>query len=99
MRLAILSILLALLVVCTLAAAPQKAVIVSYPKDTPDFVIAQAQNAIKEAGGIITHEYKLIKAFAANAPAKALESVQAWGAQYNAVIEEDQVVSINGNGH
>jgi hypothetical protein len=67
--------------------------------------------AIEAAGGMITHEYKLIKwevqklpyysilislnrGFAATAPAKILESVQAWGNEYNAVIEEDQIVQI-----
>lgn len=43
------------------AAAPQKSVIVSYPDDTPDNVVQQAMDAIKNAGGVITHEYKLIK--------------------------------------
>jgi Mrp family chromosome partitioning ATPase len=43
------------------ALTPQKAVIVTYPEDTPSSVVDQAMDAIKEAGGIITHEYKLIK--------------------------------------
>lgn len=43
------------------AQAPLKAIIVSYPNDTPTSVIDQAMAAIKEAGGVITHEYKLIK--------------------------------------
>lgn len=42
-------------------AAPQKSVIVSYPDDTPNDVIQQAMDAIKKAGGTITHEYNLIK--------------------------------------
>jgi len=46
-------------------------------------------------GGAITHEYHLIKAFAANAPAKVLETVQSMGTQSNVLIEEDQTVSIN----
>jgi len=44
---------------------------------------------------VITHEYHLIKAFAAKAPAKILQSVETMGSKYNAVVEEDQVVSIN----
>jgi hypothetical protein len=43
------------------AAVPRKAVIVSYPDDTPNSVIDQAMDAIRAAGGVITHEYKLIK--------------------------------------
>ena len=52
-----------------------------------------------QKGGVITHEYQLIKAFAANAPAKALDSVQAMGSQYNAVVEDDQIVTANNGGH
>lgn len=75
----------------------QKSVIVTYDEGTPDNIVRQAMDAIKSAGGIVTHEYKLIKAFAAKAPEKVLETVQAWGNKYNAVIEEDQVVTINTN--
>jgi hypothetical protein len=60
MKLTILSILTVITVVLA-AAQPQKAVIVSYPNDTPDRIIDQAKDAIIAAGGIITHEYKLIK--------------------------------------
>ncbi|TVY68809.1 Uncharacterized protein LSUE1_G004529 [Lachnellula suecica] len=87
--------ILALATVVLSAAKPQKAVIVSYPDDTPDSVINSAMDAIKTAGGMITHEYKLIKGFAATAPAKALEMVQTMGNDYHAVIEEDQIASIN----
>ncbi|RDW83104.1 hypothetical protein BP5796_04595 [Coleophoma crateriformis] len=79
------------------AAKPQKAVIVSYPDNTPDSVVTKAMDTIKSAGGIITHEYKLIKGFAAKAPAKALETVQTLGNEYQAVIEEDQMVSVAGS--
>ena len=60
MQFTILSIF-ALLTTVMAANLPQKAVIVSYPSDTPDSVIDQAKDAIKQAGGMITHEYKLIK--------------------------------------
>jgi hypothetical protein len=43
------------------ALVPQKAVIVTYPEDTPDHVLDKAMEAIEAAGGMITHEYKLIK--------------------------------------
>ncbi|KAH8904012.1 endopeptidase inhibitor-like protein [Coniochaeta sp. PMI_546] len=71
----------------------QKSVIVSYPADTPNSVLDQAKDAIKESGGIITHEYQLIKGFAATVGEKVLENIAAWGAPYQALIEEDQVVS------
>jgi hypothetical protein len=60
MKFTILSILTFITVVLA-AAQPQKAVIVSYPNDTPDSIVDQAKDAIIAAGGIITHEYKLIK--------------------------------------
>jgi hypothetical protein len=60
MKIAIFS-LLALVAVVMGATMPQKAVIISYPDNTPDNVVNQAMDAIKAAGGMITHEYKLIK--------------------------------------
>ncbi|PSS22885.1 hypothetical protein M430DRAFT_116508 [Amorphotheca resinae ATCC 22711] len=97
MKIALFSILVLVAVVLG-SQVPQKAVIVTYPDNTPNSVLDQAKDAIKAAGGIITHEYKLIKGFAAEAPAKVLETVQAWGSDYHAVIEEDQMVSISGSG-
>lgn len=39
----------------------QMSVIISYASNTPDSVINRAKEAVREAGGIITHEYQLIK--------------------------------------
>ncbi|KAF1353354.1 hypothetical protein BDV97DRAFT_346367 [Delphinella strobiligena] len=92
-------LLIALFVVFAYASAPLKQVIVSYPNDTPDSVLEKAKAAIKEAGGVITHEYNIIKAFAANAPAKVLDTIKAMsGDQYAAEIEEDQVITVAGSG-
>lgn len=44
-----------------LAVDIQKSVIVSYPEGTPDSVLDQAKDAIRQAGGQITHEYTLIR--------------------------------------
>ena len=60
MKISIFSIL-AMTTAALAVASPQKAVIVSYPNDTPDSVVDQAKDAIKAAGGTITHEYQLIK--------------------------------------
>ncbi|KAF2097602.1 hypothetical protein NA57DRAFT_77855 [Rhizodiscina lignyota] len=79
----------------TAAKAPKKSVLITYPKDTPEHILDQAKEGIKKAGGYITHEYNLIKGFAADAPAKILESVQTWGNDYHVVIEEDQIVYAN----
>ncbi|KAJ2904953.1 Protease propeptide/inhibitor [Zalerion maritima] len=76
------------------AADIQKSVIVTYDMSTPDSIVNAAMDSIKSAGGIVTHEYKLIKGFSAKAPEKILHSVQTWGNRYNALIEEDEVVSV-----
>jgi len=39
----------------------QKSVLISYPAGTPDSVVTKAKHAIVDAGGVITHEYSLIK--------------------------------------
>jgi hypothetical protein len=54
-------LLVCLFALAVVAVAPQKAVIVTYPEGTPDSVMDQAKDAIRQAGGSITHEYKLIK--------------------------------------
>jgi len=77
------------------AVAQQKSVIISYPKDTPQNIVDQARDAIVAAGGIITHEYKLIKGFACTASAKAFDTVNELTASFQPTIEEDQVISIN----
>ncbi|KAK0634725.1 hypothetical protein B0T17DRAFT_483331 [Bombardia bombarda] len=74
----------------------QKSVIITYPTDTPDSVLDQAKKAIVDGGGVITHEYQLIKGFAAKVGEKVLDTVTAWGQEYNALIEEDQVVTSQG---
>ncbi|KAF2811667.1 uncharacterized protein BDZ99DRAFT_384919 [Mytilinidion resinicola] len=82
-----------------MARAPLKSVIVSYPDSTPNSVLDKAKSAIVEAGGIITHEYsKSVRAFSCNAPTAVLENVQAWGNEYNALVEEDSVVTTFGGG-
>jgi len=92
--------LLALLLLVALVAAaaqPQKSVIISFPSDTPYHIVDQAKEAVLKAGGVVTHEYKIIKGFACTASAKAFEMVNAMAdSAYMPRIEEDQVVSING---
>lgn len=48
----------------TLAHASQRQILVSYPESTPQHILDQAIEAVKEAGGTILHEYTLIKGFA-----------------------------------
>jgi len=97
MKLSLLTLIPALLAIgATAVSTPQRSVIVSYPENTPNSVVDQAMNAINDAGGMVTHQYTLFKGFAAQAPAKALDTVQAWGKDWNAVIEEDEIVTTNG---
>lgn len=114
MRFATLSILTALFAATTMAAAPQKSVIISFPNDTPDHIVEEAKEGIRKAKGVITHEYSeylqqahrrkhrtdvwpdIIKGFAAHAPASALEFVTTMGEQYKVEIEEDGIVTTQG---
>ncbi|EFW22479.1 conserved hypothetical protein [Coccidioides posadasii str. Silveira] len=77
------------------ASAQHKSVIITFPSETPDSVVQQAKDAIKANGGKITHEYNLIKGFAAEAPSVAMDAVSALGTEYPPVIEDDQIVTIN----
>ncbi|PSN68389.1 hypothetical protein BS50DRAFT_492475 [Corynespora cassiicola Philippines] len=93
MRFALFAFLFALLAACTMAVAPLKSVIVSFPNDTPDHIVDEAKEAIRKAGGQITHEYNIIKGFAAHAVATSLETVSTLNTQFAATIEEDGVVT------
>ncbi|KFZ06445.1 hypothetical protein V501_07408 [Pseudogymnoascus sp. VKM F-4519 (FW-2642)] len=94
MKLTLLPIL-TFLALASAAAQPQRQVIVSYPDNTPYSVLEAAMDEIRAAGGMITHEYKIFKGFAAKASVKALETVQAMGTEYVALIEEDAIISVN----
>ncbi len=60
MRVTTLTFLFALLLPLALAAAPQKAIVVSFEDpNTPQSVVDDAMQAIKDAGGVITHEYSM----------------------------------------
>jgi hypothetical protein len=54
----------------------QKQVIISYPNETPDWVVQEAKDAILGAGGAITHEYNLIKYGGLRNPAKRFNTFQ-----------------------
>lgn len=49
MRFALFSFLLALLAASAMAVAPLKSVIISYPKETPQKVVDEAMDAIRNA--------------------------------------------------
>lgn len=97
MRYALFSIVVALLVAFAMAVAPQRSVIISWPNETPDQIVEDAKEAIRKAQGEVTHEYNIIKAFAATAPASALEFVSALSDVYKCEIEEDGIVTTQEN--
>ncbi|CAA9963695.1 hypothetical protein P3342_009975 [Pyrenophora teres f. teres] len=76
-----------------MAVAPQRSVIISWPKGTPNKIVQQGKEAIIKAGGIVTHEYNIIQAIAATAPSTALEMVSALSDVYKCEIEEDGIVT------
>lgn len=47
--------------------------------------------------GVITHEYNIIKGFAATAPAAALDMVSTLSDVYKCEIEEDGIVTTQNN--
>ena len=49
MKLTILSTLLVIFASAVLGLAPQKAVVVTFPQDTPEDVISQAKDAVRAA--------------------------------------------------
>ncbi|OOQ84086.1 hypothetical protein PEBR_31711 [Penicillium brasilianum] len=80
-----------------LAAKSLKSVIITFPNGTPDRVIDQAKDSLVAAGGVITHEYHLFPGFAAEAPVNALQTLSTQDAAYKPTIEEDKIVSVNGD--
>ncbi|KAK5137099.1 hypothetical protein LTR08_001108 [Meristemomyces frigidus] len=95
MKLPIAFLLLALFAVMGLTTTPLKQIIVSYPNDTPTSVLDEAKDAIRKAGGIIEHEFSLIRGFVAKVSSKAIDEVKALGSKNNVLVEEDQTVHIN----
>ncbi|KAI9886072.1 MAG: proteasome regulatory particle subunit [Watsoniomyces obsoletus] len=73
-----------------------KSIMVTYPNEVPDSVIAEAREAVLAKGGIITHDYEdLLRGFAANVPIDALDVMKTAEDNHGATVEEDQMVSIN----
>ena len=53
----LLCLVAAFLITLASAITAQKAVMITYPEDTPASVIENAMDAIRKAGGTVTHEY------------------------------------------
>ncbi|KAJ5272844.1 hypothetical protein N7478_007969 [Penicillium angulare] len=72
-----------------LAAKSLKSVIVTFPKGTPSGVVQQAKDSLVAA-------MLFFSGFAAEAPVNALQTLSTASTQYKPEIEEDKVVTING---
>lgn len=60
MRVTLFTFLFVLLLSLALAAAPQKAIVVTFEDpNTPQSAVDDAMQAIKDAGGVVTHEYSV----------------------------------------
>jgi hypothetical protein len=57
MRFFLISLLLAFFLATALAVKSQKAVLITYPEDTPQSEVEKAIKALKGAGGVVTHEF------------------------------------------
>ncbi|KAB8338884.1 hypothetical protein FH972_021828 [Carpinus fangiana] len=95
MKFALFALLCTLFAVAFAATAAQgRAVIVSYPDDTPDSALQSAKDAIVAA--------ELIKAFAAKLATKNAQDVfvkvQTMAEEFKGVVEEDQMMHAQNGG-
>ncbi|CAN8103500.1 unnamed protein product [Discula destructiva] len=74
----------------------QKSFLMSFSKDASDSSMNEAKQKIIDAKGTITHEYTLLKGFAATAGEKVYESLQVFAQDIGANVEEDLNVQVNG---
>ena len=63
MQIHVFTLIAAVLFASATGSAAQKAVIVTYPPDTPESVLEQAMSSIRETGGMVTHEYSSFRVF------------------------------------
>ncbi|KAK5045039.1 hypothetical protein LTR84_010187 [Exophiala bonariae] len=91
------TILLALIALVFARPAALKTVIVSYPNDTPSSVVDKAMKEVVNAGGIITHEYSLIKGFAAKVSDSMIDTINTLTENYTPLVESDSIVTISNN--
>ncbi|KIW99516.1 uncharacterized protein Z518_11255 [Rhinocladiella mackenziei CBS 650.93] len=96
MRLSI-TLLFTLLALVLALPPPQKPVVVQYPEDTPSSIIDKAIEEIKKDGGIITHEYSLIKGFSATVSEMTLDKICTMAETFMPYIEDDYVVHVDGS--
>ncbi|KAF2688637.1 hypothetical protein K458DRAFT_414369 [Lentithecium fluviatile CBS 122367] len=98
MRFALLSIIVALLAALAMAVPPKlHSVIISFPNDAPDHLLQAAKDMVLKGKGKITHEYNIIKGFAAEIAESTMPSIQALSTEYPPLIEGDMPVHTQGD--
>ncbi|KPI35706.1 uncharacterized protein AB675_1273 [Cyphellophora attinorum] len=95
MRFQILSLAAIFLAIAS-ALKAQSQFLISFPNEAPQSDVDRAMDLMREAGGVIVHEYKLIKGFACKASEAAIESIKTMGGKFPPIVEEDSVVKLNG---
>jgi len=95
MKTSVLSTVIGLLTTSLFAitAATDSQVLVTFPKTTPESIVEDAMNKVKDAGGIISHEFTLIKGFVASTEAEILDEIRTLSTEFPAKIEEDTKMS------
>ncbi|KEF51292.1 uncharacterized protein A1O9_12642 [Exophiala aquamarina CBS 119918] len=89
------TVLLALITAGLARPAALKTVIVSYPNDTPSSVVDKAIEEVINAGGIVTHEYSLIKGFSAKVSDSMIDTINTLTENYTPLVELDNIVTIS----
>ncbi|GAT20293.1 similar to An07g10060 [Aspergillus luchuensis] len=70
-----------------LPLALAESILVTFPSGTPDSVVDQAKQSVKDAGGKITHNYTDTKA-------DSVQQLSTEFAAYNPTVEKDMTVTI-----
>ncbi|OJI82430.1 hypothetical protein ABZX51_001314 [Aspergillus tubingensis] len=76
-----------------LPLALAESILVTFPSGTPDSVVDQAKQSVKDAGGKITHNYSK-QGFAADTKADSVQQLSTEFAAYNPTVEKDMTVTI-----
>ncbi|KAJ4289719.1 hypothetical protein N0V90_011049 [Kalmusia sp. IMI 367209] len=99
MRFALISFIVALLAAVTMAVPPNfYDVIISFPKEAPDYLLDEAKQAVRNGKGTITHEYTIIKGFSAKVPGNLFAGIRALSTEFPAIIEGDGLMTTQKTG-
>lgn len=92
MRFALAALFVAFFAAFAMAVAPLHSVIISFPADAPMDLLDRAKQSVRDAKYEITHEYNIIKGFAALVPESFLEGIRALSDEFPPLIEGDSIM-------